>query len=374
MKKLKSVLTEARLYQSQGLLNEAWEKYEAARSLVLYSKSVKKKSILLDGIDKKLKSLGAVVNKVEKKTAFTEISPKDKDLIKRLFSSANGDDEAKALLEGAVALAKFGQFDRAIHEFEELLPNPHFRVTVAKYIMRCHRAIGMLHDPVSQYHKWVSNSPFSEEEIEEISVFLQEAYGIDTDAESGPMGRQVGALTEPGSKRPQSASASGDKDETANEQPPEYDPYEDEYVDILQTLKNTDAQNIEPHNDADDYVDAIEMPNHKQTLRYDDIEKDTVSDYVDYISAVRVPGDSGSGKDASTELPVNLQNGNEVNLIVPKTQINAMKRLKKGARIENLSLVSPISMSTGSGLVTSVVRIDQGPHKGAFSVDIKIIN
>jgi len=372
MKKLKAVLTEAKLYQNQGLLNEAWEKYETARSLVLYDKSVKKKSMLLDGIDKKLKSLGADVYKVEKKTSFKEISPKDKDLIKRLFSSTNGDDGARSLLEGAVALAKFGQFDRAIHEFEELLPDPHFRVTAAKYIIRCHRAMVLLHDPVSQYHKWVSDSPFSEEEMEEISVFLKEAYGVNTDADTGQMGN-TGA--QPVLTKSKSASATSSNDDAEKEElQPEYDPYEDEYVDILETLKSGDSQSSGENNATAEYVDVIETPDKKKTLRYDDIEKDTVSDYVDYISAVKVPGDSNAGKDASIQLPVNLQNGTEVNLIVPNAQKHVMKQLKKGARLDNISLISPISTSTGSGLVTSVVRIDQGPHQGGYSVDIKIQN
>jgi len=192
VKEIKSLLKEAQLYQSQGLLREAKKRYESAVALVEGADTLSAKEQILEGIRKQILALDAVTYRVEKKTHITEISPRDKDLIKRLFSTTATDNKDTELLEGAVALAKFGQFDRAISEFEDLLEGSPLRIVAAKHILRCHMAMRTLHDPVLQFQKWVTTGYFEKEELSELSTFLERTYGLSiNDQETDPQSRIV---------------------------------------------------------------------------------------------------------------------------------------------------------------------------------------
>jgi hypothetical protein len=120
--------------------------------------------------------------------------------------------------------------------------------------------------------------------------------------------------------------------------------------------------------DGGDYVDIIGEEKKKPAPTYDDFAGNGLDDYVDYISSVGIP--IGSGETAT--VPVNLQTGSVANLIIPADQQNVIEKMKKGARIENAELNSPISTNTGNCTVVSVARIDMGPKKGDYSVDLKI--
>ena len=360
--KIKSFIKEANLYQSQGLLNEARQRYENAEALIHECDTLPNKPVLLEGLAKKLETLAQAENKIHKKAAPSEISAKDKDLIKKVFSSSTRDDENKAQLEGAVALAKFGQFDRAIIEFEELLKVPSVRLTAAKHILRCHIALRALHDPVSQYERWEAGEVFPPEQLEKIQIFLESTYGASTEhpVSMGPAdsAAQQESLPEEPSQDTQDASS--------------YDPYEDDYVDILDALdisKNA-SKGGAPAADGD-YVDVIK-PKKKKTLRYEDIERDSGEDYTDYISSIGVQMANGAQKGKVIDLAVNLQTGKDINLIVPNKEHDIIKMLKKGAVLKNVKLNSPISVDTGNCVVVTVARIDQGPKRGDYSVDLRI--
>ena len=366
-KEIKSLLKEAQLYQSQGLLKEARIRYEKAAEVVKKDETLTSKSQVLAGIEKKLQSLDAVANKIEKKTVITEISARDKDLIKRLFSSVATDDQDTSLLEGAVALAKFGQFDRAIAEFEELLEKSPLRIVAAKHILRCHMAMRALHDPMTQFHRWVSTGYFGKEELSEISTFLHRTYGLSVEGQTAHEQHHTPAVTDSGTL-PATANAPG-----LPQDPPKklnFDPIEDEYIDVLDALNlsSDEKGGDSPSESANGFIDVIGTRPKKQTLRYEDIVVDAASDYVDYISSIGIPLETGE----TTALPVNLQTGSVVNLIVPADRRSVIEILKKGARIEGLKLNSPISVNTGNCIVISVARIDMGPKKGDYSVDLKI--
>lgn len=368
-KEIKTLLKEAQLYQSQGLLKEARDRYENAAEIVKKDETLTSKSQLMEGIEKKLQSLDEVTYKVEKKTVITEISPRDKDLIKRLFSTATADDQDTSILEGAVALAKFGQFDRAIADFEELLENSPLRIVAAKHILRCHMAMRALHDPMTQFHRWVSTGYFGKEELSEISTFLHRTYGLSVEGQDTHEQHQAPVAA--GSEAlPETANASGQ-----SHTPPKkssFDPVEDVYVDVLDALKlsSDEKGGDSPSGSENDFIDVIGTRPKKQTLRYEDIISDATSDYVDYVSSVGIPLKTG----ATTDLPVNLQTGSVVNLIVPAGRRPVMETLKKGARVEGVKLNSPISTNIGNCTVISVARIDMGPKKGDYSVDLKIEN
>ena len=372
-KDIKSILKEGQLYQSQGLLKEARKLYENAIALVERDDSLSEKSQIIEGIEKQIQALDADTYRVENKTHITEISSRDKDLIRRLFSTTMTNDKDDSTMEGAVALAKFGQFDRAISEFEDLIEESPLRIVAAKHILRCHMAIRTLHDPVLQFQKWVSTGYFGEEELAELSTFLERTYGLSVlEQGAAPPPGPPEAVHSPGG----TAEPTGSTEEESPPKAPDFDPYEDEYVDVLGGIGGASEKKTETVKEdrpaqeggAEDFIDILGGGKKKQTLSYDDIADDEGGDYVDYISSVGITLADGT----ETTLPVNLQTGSVANLIVSGSQKMVLDTLKKGTRLENVKMNSPISVNIGNCKVISVSRIDMGPKKGDYSVDLKI--
>jgi tetratricopeptide (TPR) repeat protein len=171
---IKSLLNEAELYRTQGLLSEAKEKYNAATAMILKIDRLKNKDSLLRAISEKIQSLEKKSEKMEEGPTSREISVKGQNLIKSLF----GEDD----LQKAVVLAKFGQFERAIVELEALLKDDVFRVDAAKNILRCKMAVATMDEAIDQYHQWFAGDLFSANQLEAVRNYLQtilDKKGID---------------------------------------------------------------------------------------------------------------------------------------------------------------------------------------------------
>jgi tetratricopeptide (TPR) repeat protein len=162
---IKSLLSQAELYRSQGLFAEAKDKYNDASAMIHKIDRLKNKESLLKAISVKIQSLEKKTEKVETGPSSPELSEKGQNLIKNLF----GEND----LEKAVALAKFGQFERAIVELEALLKDDVFRVDAGKNIIRCKMAIATVDDAVDQYHQWMSGDLFTSSQLESVRAYLQ---------------------------------------------------------------------------------------------------------------------------------------------------------------------------------------------------------
>ena len=92
------------------------------------------------------------------------------------------------------------------------------------------------------------------------------------------------------------------------------------------------------------------------------------------ISSVAITLDEGPFKGRSIDLDVSFQNGNLINLIVAKQDKELIDNMEKGGRLNEVQYFSPIAIFRGAGIVASKTRIDSGPKKGDFSLDIKIVN
>jgi tetratricopeptide (TPR) repeat protein len=171
--RLKNLIQAARLYRSQGLLVEAKQKYKDALDLIQGSEWVKNRQNIIDNILKKFKILKKEIEKIEKQPALREVPKKEQDLIKELFSDSKGKDKDEAAIEGAITLAKFGQFERAMEEFNELLEKAATRVDAAKNILRCHMARTTIDDAVTQFQKWQSNKIFTSSQLLTVRLFLE---------------------------------------------------------------------------------------------------------------------------------------------------------------------------------------------------------
>ncbi|MCG6912258.1 MAG: hypothetical protein LJE94_19365 [Deltaproteobacteria bacterium] len=171
---IKRLLQEAELYQGQGLLSEARMKYDEASSLIRNNPKIKNRDKILAGIMRKINLLEADTQKVERGPSSPELSAKAQDLIQKLFAFSKEDSEGEAELEGALALAKFGQFERALIELNKLLSNAPQRLEAAKNILRCHIARSSEDAAADTYEEWARGDGFTPEELEKLRTFLEQ--------------------------------------------------------------------------------------------------------------------------------------------------------------------------------------------------------
>ena len=172
--RLKATLQEAEIYRSQGLISEAHLKYQDAAGLINSIEKLKNKESLLSAITEKIRALNLTKEKVDKGPNAPELSKKAQDLIKNLFAFSENKDPDSAALEGAVALAKFGQFDRAVTELQTLLQKENTRVEAAKNILRCHLASSSSDDAINQYHQWYASDLFQANQLEAVRSYLED--------------------------------------------------------------------------------------------------------------------------------------------------------------------------------------------------------
>jgi hypothetical protein len=171
--KIKKLLQEAEIYHAQGLLNEAMEKYNSATKLIRNNEQLKGEQKLIKGISKKMLALENDIIKIETAPKKPEVSAKIQDLIKKMYSFSPDKNEDVKALDGAIALAKFGQLKRAISEFNELIKKDSLRVVAAKSMLRCHMALSSLDEAVAQYEQWISDDRFSTVQMDKLYAFLE---------------------------------------------------------------------------------------------------------------------------------------------------------------------------------------------------------
>ncbi|RJQ87948.1 MAG: hypothetical protein C4519_00160 [Desulfobacteraceae bacterium] len=307
--RIKKVLQEAEIYRSQGLITEAHAKYQNAASLIGSIEKLKNKDSLLKAIQEKMKALNTTKARVETGPATPELSKKAQDLIKNLFAFSENKDQEAAILEGAVALAKFGQFDRALNELNGLLQKESIRVEAAKNILRCHMASSSAEEAVNQYHQWYAGDLFQPNQIEAVRGYLEEILmkkGIEV-ALPSPLGAAETQEAELGLAM-----------ETA---PEEQAQPEEEFLDI---------------------------------------------------TSIGITFDSGPRKGKMVEFDVNFQSGNMLSLIISKKDQDLIGGLSEGMKLNDVQFFSPIAIFNGAGLIASKTQIKTGPKQGDFCLDIRI--
>ncbi|MBW2207076.1 MAG: adenylate/guanylate cyclase domain-containing protein [Deltaproteobacteria bacterium] len=117
--KLKSLIKESETYRKQGLLKESKEIYEKALVLIQKNKDFSKNTELVDAVKDKVEDLESELIEIEALPEIPDLPPELQDLITKLFAFSK--DKDMAAIEGAVALAKFGQYEKALEEFQKLI-------------------------------------------------------------------------------------------------------------------------------------------------------------------------------------------------------------------------------------------------------------
>lgn len=165
------LLKEANTYRSQGLLDEAIEIYTQVCDKIQQQKHLKNKQELMDKIRQKRREIEKELRQIQSVDSQKILSDQVQNLIKDKFSFS--DDKDMAELEGVIALAKFGQHERALDEFHKLLTRESLRVEAAKNILRCHITYATADNAVQQYQQWIGSDLFTYDQMEHIRAFLQ---------------------------------------------------------------------------------------------------------------------------------------------------------------------------------------------------------
>ncbi len=168
---IKSLASEAELYRTQGLLKESKEKYLKVLQLIKKNQRFQQDEKAIDSIKFKIHSLEKDMAEMDQETEAPELSGKVQDLIKKSFAFSQDKDAAQ--MEGAVALAVFGQYEGALAEFGRLLKEGASPLIAAKNILRCHLAFSSADAAINQYQEWLSGELLYKEQLRNIRSFLE---------------------------------------------------------------------------------------------------------------------------------------------------------------------------------------------------------
>ena len=168
---IRRLLKEADLYRTQGLLSDAKSKYMQILSVLRKSKTLSEHNTLIAGVKSKIRAVDRSLNELRETSERPELSEDLQDLIKKLFSFSQ--TKEAAAIEGAVALAKFGQYEQALKEFHKLLEQGVLPVITAKNMIKCYAALNTPEAAVAQFAKWKTRDFFSTEDLKYIRTFLK---------------------------------------------------------------------------------------------------------------------------------------------------------------------------------------------------------
>lgn len=329
IKKIKTLLKEAELYHSQGLLYEAIAKYNDTTELIQNNEQLKNKQNLLEGISKKINVLNKDLSKIELAPKKPEVSENIQGLIKKMYAfSPDIDEDAKAL-EGAVALAKFGQFKGAISDFNELLKKDSTRVDAAKNILRCHMALFSIDEAISQYEKWLLDDIFNPNNLNIIYLFFESLLKSEGVVKTLPKTK--------------------------------------EQVDKVKVPVSSEDDQVQVSEPEDAGLEKTEDKSE------DEVESEAESEDVLDVNSIGITVDSGPQKGHVFEFKVRFQLGKVVSLLIPSRDKDVIDNFKIGSEIHGVQYYSNVGLFNGSGLVSAVKEITIGPLRGDYCVDIEVV-
>jgi len=184
--KIKKYFKEAELYSSHGLLVEALEKYKSVEGLVKSTSSIRNRQGILKQIASKIDATSKKIQKLDGVKPTTAVEDDAQSLMKEMFSFDDPEAKGSSALGGAIALAKFGQYDKAIEELSRLLEYDSLRLEAAKNILWCWVQQNYTEYAVSLYQKWLKNKIFLPEEAGKIHDYFNELMdkaGVDHEIE-----------------------------------------------------------------------------------------------------------------------------------------------------------------------------------------------
>jgi tetratricopeptide (TPR) repeat protein len=168
---IKALAKEAEIYRSQGLLSGAKQKYQEILQFVQSHGHYSKDKRLIDAVNKKISAIEENLSEVLEAPERPAVSEDVQNLIQKLFSFSR--DQQTSEMEGAVALAKFGQYEKALNEFKRLLKEGILPLDAAKNILRCHITLSSPDVAIVQFKRWMSRGDFPPGDLKYLRGFLQ---------------------------------------------------------------------------------------------------------------------------------------------------------------------------------------------------------
>lgn len=169
--RMKGLVKEAEIYRSQSLLNQAREKYSELLKLVESNESTSKNQKLINDIKGRIKAVEDEIAEIDQATESPELTEDVQNLISNLFSFSK--NQAMAEIEGAVALAKFGQYDKAVKELERLIKDGPLSLQAAINLIRCHLSLATPEVAITQYKRWASREELGKGDLRYLRNFLE---------------------------------------------------------------------------------------------------------------------------------------------------------------------------------------------------------
>ena len=169
--RVESLVKEADIYRGQGFLFAAKQKYMELLQFIQGHEKYSKNQKLISAVERKIRSIEEDMTEVKQADAKPQLSEETQGLIQKLFSFSK--NKETATMEGAVALAKFGQYRKALTEFTRLMNEGILPLEAAKNILRCHLSISPPDIALTQYKSWVSRKDFPLDDLKYLRRFLK---------------------------------------------------------------------------------------------------------------------------------------------------------------------------------------------------------
>jgi tetratricopeptide (TPR) repeat protein len=169
---IRSLIREAETYRKHGLLDESKEKYEEILEFLQSHERYSKDKKLIDAVQAKIRTIEGILGEIETAPETPELSQEVHELIKHLFSFSENEDTAA--MEGAIALAKFGQYDEAINAFRRLIHNGTMPLVAAKNALMCHMTLSTPDAAIAHFKEWLSQKTFSARELRYLGSALRD--------------------------------------------------------------------------------------------------------------------------------------------------------------------------------------------------------
>ncbi len=199
---IKSLVTGAELYSRKGLYEKAEEKYLEALSYVSKRNDLSNPALITEIAEKKIHLVDEGLAGIHSSDDTPELTGEMQDFIKELFSFSS--IRETAAFEGAVALMKFGQYKRALEEFDTLLAAGIHPLASAKNIISCSLLLGQTESAIARFGQWRSRSLLTNRELSYVQDFLRNsllAKGIEPELPRSAMKAQGAGRQKPMEER-----------------------------------------------------------------------------------------------------------------------------------------------------------------------------
>jgi len=170
MEHVRSLVKQAAVYRAQGLLAESRRKYEEILSFLGTNLQLQNIENFTEAVRERILDVNRDIAEIRSAPTNPDLSPQIQSLIKKLFTFSK--TKEVAAIEGALALAKFGQYEEAVSELQKLLKEGILPTVAAKNILRCYLSLSLPQSAVSQFKEWMRNDTLSKEDLKYVRDFL----------------------------------------------------------------------------------------------------------------------------------------------------------------------------------------------------------